>query len=106
MYKSRPANLDQLAEHIHLLEADEAAFETDITRYKELQQDIQSEEGITNVGFIRIDSSPLKQSLVAHCHTWQTKFTQLLNNNAATELRGLYDHMESVQKVCWGEGEG
>ena len=58
------------------------AFETDITRYKELQQDIQSEEGITNVGFIRIDSSPLKQSLVAHCHTWQTKFTQLLNNNA------------------------
>ena len=75
------------------------AFETDITRYKELQQDIQSEEGITNVGFIRIDSSPLKQSLVAHCHTWQTKFTQLLNNNAATELRGLYDHMESVQKV-------
>ena len=51
------------------------------------------------MGFIRIDSSPLKQSLVAHCHTWQTKFTQLLNNNAATELRGLYDHMESVQKV-------
>ena len=75
------------------------AFETDITRYKELQQDIQSEEGITNVGFIRIDSSPLKQSLVAHCHTWQTKFTQLLNNNAATELRVLYEHMESVQKV-------
>ena len=27
VYKSRPANLDQLAEHIHLLEAEEAAFE-------------------------------------------------------------------------------
>ena len=75
------------------------AFETDITRYKELQHDIQSEEGITNVGFIRIDSSPLKQALVAHCHTWQNKFTQLLNNNAATELRGLYDHMQQVQEV-------
>ena len=73
------------------------AFETDITRYKELQHDIQSEEGITNVGFIRIDSSPLKQALVAHCHTWQNKFTQLLNNNAATELRTMYDHMEEVK---------
>ena len=31
------------------------AFETDITRYKELQHDIQSEEGISNLGFIRID---------------------------------------------------
>ncbi len=29
------------------------AFETDITRYKELQHDIQSEEGILNLGFIR-----------------------------------------------------
>ena len=64
-----------------------------------MQQDIQSEEGIYNVGFIRVDSSPLKQALVAHCHTWQTKFTQLLNSNAATELRTLYEHMEGVQKV-------
>ena len=32
------------------------AFETDITRYKELQHDIQSEEGILNLGFIRCGS--------------------------------------------------
>ena len=37
------------------------AFETDITRYKELQHDIQSEEGVSNIGFIRIDCQPLKQ---------------------------------------------
>jgi len=72
------------------------AFETDITRYKELQQDIQSEEGITNIGFIRIDAAPLKQALVAHCHTWQTKFTQLLNTNAEAELNALYSHMAEV----------
>ena len=53
------------------------AFETDITRYKELQQDIQAEEGITNIGFIRIDCQPLKQALTAHCNTWQNKFTQV-----------------------------
>ena len=43
------------------------AFETDITRYKELQHDIQSEEGVSNIGFIRIDSQPLKQALTQHC---------------------------------------
>jgi len=72
------------------------AFETDITRYKELQHDIQSEEGITNLGFIRIDAAPLKQVLVAHCNTWQTKFTQLLNSNAEAELGALYEHMAEV----------
>ena len=72
-------------------------FETDITRYKELQHDIASEEGISNIGFIRIDCSPLKQALTSHCHTWQNKFTQLLNTNAATELASMFEHMESCK---------
>eukprot|EP00966_Prymnesium_polylepis_P037842 878023-Prymnesium_polylepis.1 len=75
------------------------AFETDITRYKELQQDIQAEEGITNIGFIRIDCQPLKQALTQHCNTWQNKFTQLLNTNAATELSSMYDHMAQTSEV-------
>ena len=72
------------------------AYETDITRYKELQYEIQAEEGVTAIGFIRVDASPLKQALVAHCHTWQIKFTQLLNANAANELGSLAEHMASV----------
>lgn len=75
------------------------AFETDITRYKELQHDIQSEEGITSIGFIRIDAAPLQQALVAHCHTWQAKFTQLLNSNAEAELNTLYSHMAEVTET-------
>ena len=73
------------------------AFETDITRYKELGHDIQSEEGISNIGFIRIDSSPLKQELTNHCHAWEGKFTQLLNQNAMSELLGLYEGMDACR---------
>ena len=73
------------------------AFETDITRYKELQHDISSEEGVSNIGFIRIDCQPLKQSLTQHCHTWQNKFTQLLNTNAATALSDMFEHMDSCK---------
>jgi dynein heavy chain len=72
------------------------AFETDIQRYRELQNEIQSEEGITNSGFIRIDSSPLKQTLTGHCHKWQVKFTDLLNANANTDLSSLYAHMSKI----------
>ena len=73
------------------------AFETDITRYKELAHDIQSEEGTSTIGFIRIDCSPLKQELIGHCHAWEDKFTHLLNQNAVAELSGLFAHMESCR---------
>ena len=44
----------------------------------------------------RIDSAPLKGALTAHCNTWQNKFTQLLNSNAATELGAMYEHIADV----------
>lgn len=75
------------------------AFETDIQRYKELQNEIQSEEGITNSSFIRIDSSPLKQTLTGHCNRWQVKFTNLLNDNAYGELSAIYSHMHEFNAI-------
>ena len=38
------------------------SFETDIQRYKELQNEIQAEDTIVNMNFICIDCSPLKQA--------------------------------------------
>ena len=54
--------------------------------FRHFGHDISSEEGVSNIGFIRIDCQPLKQALNQHCITWQNKFTQLLNSNAASEL--------------------
>lgn len=65
-------------------------------RYKELQNEIQGEEGITNSGFIRIDSSPLKQALTGHCNGWQVMFTNLLNENAYANLSSIYNHMNKI----------
>lgn len=67
-----------------------------LRRYKELQNEIQSEEGITNSSFIRINSSPLKTALADHCHGWQVMFTNLLNDNAYAELASIYNHMNKV----------
>ena len=66
-----------------------AAFESDIQRYKDLQNEIQAEETIVNMNFICIDCSPLKQAIVGHCVLWQSKYTSLLHGNAKDELKEL-----------------
>jgi dynein heavy chain len=43
------------------------------------------------VNFVRLDCSPLKHSLVAHCSAWQNKLTTLLNTNAFNELTQLHE---------------
>jgi len=68
-----------------------SAFDSDIVRYKEYQNEIQNEETIVTMNFISIDCSPLKQALVAHCVGWQNKFTTLLHTNAISELKDLHN---------------
>jgi hypothetical protein len=71
-----------------------ATVEVDINRYKNNQQDIQAEDQMHHVNFIRIDCSLLKQSLIAHCQAWQNKFITLLHNNSSTELKALHELFE------------
>ncbi|KAH6590256.1 hypothetical protein BASA50_009516 [Batrachochytrium salamandrivorans] len=67
-----------------------STFDADINRYNEVANNTQKEETLTNVNFIRLDCSPLKQALVSHCSLWQNTLTALLNTNAATELTNLH----------------
>lgn len=59
-----------------------AQFDADTMRYKELQTDIQNEEGAHTINFIKIDCTSLKTALIGHCVQWQGKLTGLLNQNA------------------------
>ena len=49
-----------------------SSFEADIHRYMQLQDEVQSEETITNMRFLRIDCGPLKQTLVSGDGGWYT----------------------------------
>jgi dynein heavy chain len=44
--------------------------------------------------FLRIDCGPLKQTLVGHCEQWVARFTGLLSQLAAQELKALHDHFK------------
>jgi dynein heavy chain len=72
-----------------------STFDADINRYNEVANNAQKEETLSNVNFVRLDCSPLKHAIVSHCHSWQAKLTNLLNNNASTDLNSLYDMFKS-----------
>lgn len=72
-----------------------AAYEADIQRYIQLQDEVQGEDSTTNMRFLRIDCGPLKQTLIGHCEQWVQKFTGLLNQLALTELKALHEYFKT-----------
>ena len=77
-----------------------SSFDLDITRYKNNQSDIQSEDVTHAVGFIKVDCSLLKAALVAHCQQWVAKLTHLLHHNASTELHALHSYFsDNTQRL-------
>lgn len=64
------------------------------SRYTEKVNSVQLEETLLNIGFVMLDCSKLKSSLVQHCSDWQTKLTQLLSHIASTRLKELHASME------------
>jgi dynein heavy chain len=68
-----------------------STFDADINRYNEVASNAQKEETLSNIGFVRLDCSLLKHAIVSHCSAWQNKLTTLLNQNALSELTGLFE---------------
>lgn len=75
-----------------------SSYDMDITRYRSMQEDIQSEDPTRTVRFIRIDCSRLKASLVSHCIDWQQRLITLLHTNATTELQTIQYLIQSTSK--------
>lgn len=77
-----------------------STFDADINRYSEVANNIQKEETLIPVDFIRLDCSLLKHALVGHCNVWQNKLTGVLNNTALTQLQELHNMIsENTSKL-------
>lgn len=72
-----------------------AAFEADIISRKETEERIQNEDSIVNMAFLKVDCTPLKQSMVSHCENWVDRFTALLNDISRRELESLHAYFET-----------
>ena len=76
-----------------------SSFEADITKYKELFVEVEGEDQITNMAFLRIDVGPLKQTLLKRCEEWRDGFTRLLNETAIAELDAVYEYCARNEKI-------
>eukprot|EP01135_Chromosphaera_perkinsii_P000405 Nk52_evm52s78 gene=Nk52_evmTU52s78 len=76
-----------------------STFDSDINRYIEVSHNIQKEDTIANIQFIRLDCSPMKMSLVKHCNAWLSKFTNLLSQKAQAEMYSIYGLFASYSET-------
>ncbi|XP_071375886.1 dynein axonemal heavy chain 2, partial [Centroberyx affinis] len=91
-------NKDSFIRRYQRLNPPVSSFDADIARYTEVDNNVQQEETVLSIQFVMLDCSPLKFSLVQHCHEWQGKFTQLLSLMASTRLKELHGFLQDNAK--------
>jgi len=74
-----------------------SSFDSDITRFRELQAQIQNEDNFKAVMFVLVEFPMIKTALVNHCIEWENKFLKLLNDISKKELDSLYDMFETTR---------
>lgn len=84
----KPSELEKVGAEAKCL----ADFESKISFYKEQSNEIQNTESQHTISFIRLDSSPLQNSLLSHCSDWQTRLIKLVNEVSHKHLLEFY-HM-------------
>ena len=71
----------------------------DISKYKEMQNEIQQKDPKVAVDFIETDFTPLKNALIKHCQDWQSKLINLLNERARNDMQERLDYFETNTRI-------
>jgi dynein heavy chain len=79
------------------------SFQQEITKYRDYQIQIQNEEPSAIIGYLQLDSAPLKHTLVMECNSWQNSFLDLLHGKAQKHLSGIYELFEKNTKLLQEE---
>ena len=71
-------------------------FQAEITKYKGVLATIQSLQTPTDIGWLRVNSQPIKQSLATMATQWIYMFTNHLVDHVVASLQDLHDFMARV----------
>lgn len=64
-------------------------YDMSLSYYSEISTQVQEMDTIINLGFILLDCSPLKYSIVAHCNEWLNRFHDVLLDTASKKLSDI-----------------
>eukprot|EP00698_Gefionella_okellyi_P021190 TRINITY_DN679_c0_g2_i1.p1 TRINITY_DN679_c0_g2~~TRINITY_DN679_c0_g2_i1.p1 ORF type:complete len:4462 (-),score=1316.63 TRINITY_DN679_c0_g2_i1:16-13401(-) len=74
------------------------AYDMRIARYRRLQDDIGAIPTPTNIGWLRVDSKPIKNALKTSCDKWIFSYTSFLETNVRQNLTDLMNFIDKVTK--------
>ena len=65
------------------------AFDQEITKYHDVLAEITALKPMTDIGWLRINSQPIKQALSTWVTKWTYQYTEFLHHHVVNELRNL-----------------
>ena len=74
-------------------------FDAEITKYKNLQDEISHLPTSHTEGWIRINAKPIKQALSTWVTKWIFLFTQFLSNKVVESMKELYEFMDESNGI-------
>ena len=78
------------------IEYDIERFDEEITRYRQVQQDIGELKSQVDIGWVRVNPQPIKQALGTWASKWSFMFTQFLVDDVLGKLQKLFNFIESA----------
>ena len=75
-----------------------ASFDSDISRYTELANNVQMQDTVVRVHFIAINSERLKAAIIDQCFIWQQKFTLLLLKLTQAKVNHIHSYVTENSK--------
>ncbi|KAL0479463.1 dynein beta chain [Acrasis kona] len=72
------------------------SFDEQIEYYKKVAIQINELPNSDNVGWLKVDSRPIKNELIRLCDAWKSMYTSYLTNQVTATLNDTWSFMESV----------
>ena len=73
-------------------------FEERISHFQAVRAELAELQSSTQIGFLKLDSQPIKQALSTWVTKWVYMFTQYLHDYTLAELRGLSEFIRNANK--------
>uniref|UniRef100_H3HCG5 AAA+ ATPase domain-containing protein n=1 Tax=Phytophthora ramorum TaxID=164328 RepID=H3HCG5_PHYRM len=73
-------------------------FNTEITKYEQVASEIENLTTPTDIGWLRVNSQPIKTAMLTWVSKWVYQYTTYLHQHVVNKLSGLHEFMETVIK--------
>ncbi|KAK2576896.1 hypothetical protein KPH14_005521 [Odynerus spinipes] len=91
-------NKDLFIQRYEKLKPTVTSFDSDISRYAEVANNVEMQETVMNVHFLDVNCDGLKSIIVQECATWQEKLTALMQRVTEAKIDHVYQYIAENSK--------